>query len=412
MKWIVSGVLSAVSLIVFLVIWQQRPDEETAVDAPASEASSIPPARVPELKAEVETEAERHVAVPETEPFAIIKIQAEVATESEAGTNAFPEAGAFTIINVETATEAGTELETEPDVEPDTKSDAEQDTGTVAGIQAESEIEAIKIEAQTAIEAIQVRAEAEIKAVRIKAQAEIEAVSHTLAEPKTEPEMVLEAEADPEPEAQTEDEAVPETASEIKSEVEAEAESTPEAAPETIPDLKADSRIKVKVESERDTKPAAKVEVKTMRDKEIPAALLKAEKKADPRALKVLRVGRKMTLDDKEIVQGGCWNYADAVYARAGYPTGKRKAVFKGGKDKGPYADAALIQPGDWLYYINHSYRGIEHSAIFIAWTDYDKQQGLMLSYGGESRQEPARYSVYDLTNVYNITRPKKAKKQ
>jgi hypothetical protein len=246
------------------------------------------------------------------------------------------------------------------------------------------------------------RAEAEIEAVKINALAAIEAVSHTLAEPKTEPETVLEAEA----EAQIEPETAPDT------ELEVESEPAPEAVPETIPDLKADSRIKVKVESKRDTKPAAKVEVKTMRDGDIPAALLKAEKKADPRALKVLRAGRKMTLDNKEIIQGGCWNYADAVYARAGYPTGKRKAVFKGGKDKGPYADAALIQPGDWLYYINHSYRGIEHSAIFIAWTDYDKQQGLMLSYGGESRQEPARYSVYDLTNVYNITRPKKAKKQ
>jgi cytoskeletal protein RodZ len=84
MKWIVSGVLLVISLIVFLVIWQQRPDEETAVDAPASEASSILPERVPELKAEVKTEVERHAAVPETEPFAIIKTN-EVATEPEAG---------------------------------------------------------------------------------------------------------------------------------------------------------------------------------------------------------------------------------------------------------------------------------------------------------------------------------------
>ncbi|EDN71465.1 conserved hypothetical protein [Beggiatoa sp. PS] len=74
-------------------------------------------------------------------------------------------------------------------------------------------------------------------------------------------------------------------------------------------------------------------------------------------------------------------------------------------KEKGPYAKLNLIQPGDFLYYINHSYEDIEHSAIFVDWVDSQNKQALMLSYGGESRQEPARYLPYDLSHVYRIVR-------
>jgi hypothetical protein len=134
--------------------------------------------------------------------------------------------------------------------------------------------------------------------------------------------------------------------------------------------------------------------------------LLEAEKKAAPHGRKTLETGRQMTLIDREIIRGGCWDYANEVYNRSGFTTKHRKTVYKTDKT-GPYANAELIQPGDWLYYLNHWYGKIEHSAIFIAWIDYENKEGLMLSYGGEKRREPARYMSYDLTNVYCIIRPR-----
>ncbi len=115
-----------------------------------------------------------------------------------------------------------------------------------------------------------------------------------------------------------------------------------------------------------------------------------------------------MTLLNREIIRGSCWDYADAVYTRAGYPrtTSARLTLFKGTKQRGPYADPAQIQPGDFLYYINHSYGDVEHSAIFVAWLDFEAREALMLSYGGERRKAPARYRAYDLSHVYQITRP------
>jgi len=135
--------------------------------------------------------------------------------------------------------------------------------------------------------------------------------------------------------------------------------------------------------------------------------MLAAERKATHQGRKVLATGRQMTVINEEIIPGGCWDYANEVYNRAGYPNQrqKRRTIFKGSKEKGPYANLSLIQPGDFLHYINHSYGDIEHSAIFVDWVDYQTKQALMLSYGGESRQEPARYLPYDLSHVYRIIR-------
>ncbi|KAB2877512.1 DUF2914 domain-containing protein [bacterium] len=132
--------------------------------------------------------------------------------------------------------------------------------------------------------------------------------------------------------------------------------------------------------------------------------ITKAEKKASEDGRNVLETGRTMTLKNKEILPGSCWDYANAVYDRAGYSWGKREDVFKSAKT-GPYADVSKIKYGDWLYYVNHSYNNIEHSAIFIEWIDIENKLALMLSYGGESRREPARYIPYDLSSVYGITR-------
>jgi len=141
---------------------------------------------------------------------------------------------------------------------------------------------------------------------------------------------------------------------------------------------------------------------------DLESSLKEAEQDADETGRKILMTGREMTIDKHEVVKGSCWDYCNAVYYRSGFPNNKtsRVTVFKGSKDNGPYADAKLIKPGDWLYYVNHSYGNIEHSAIFVRWIDFAARSALMLSYGGEKRSDPARYLAYDLSSVYQIIRP------
>ncbi len=136
--------------------------------------------------------------------------------------------------------------------------------------------------------------------------------------------------------------------------------------------------------------------------------LKEAEESANDTGRRILSAGREMAVEKEEVIRGSCWDFINAVYVRAGYPNDRtsRVTVFKGTKEKGPYARADLIQPGDWLYYINHSYNGIEHSGIFVRWLDFASRNALVLSYGGEKRNETARYLPYDLSNVYNIIRP------
>ena len=128
-----------------------------------------------------------------------------------------------------------------------------------------------------------------------------------------------------------------------------------------------------------------------------------AEKSAEPPARNVLFTLRQM-VQNREIVQGGCWDYLDAAWTRAGVPRNQRKVVFAGNRN-GHFASPDQLRAGDWIYHINHSYRGIEHSGMFIGWVDKERRMGLTLSYAGERRHEPARYKVYDLSSVYQITR-------
>lgn len=123
---------------------------------------------------------------------------------------------------------------------------------------------------------------------------------------------------------------------------------------------------------------------------------------------KVLDMGEIMVLRDREIVRGGCWDYIDTLYSRAGFPRDKRNYIFKERKSFNVTAPFHLIKPGDWLYFINHSYGKVEHSGIFVRWTDKNKKEALLLSYQGESRKKPGRYTIYDITNTYTIIRPKK----
>jgi hypothetical protein len=134
--------------------------------------------------------------------------------------------------------------------------------------------------------------------------------------------------------------------------------------------------------------------------------ILSAEAGAENPGKKILAKGRDMTLTRRLVLPGACWDYINAVYERAGYPSSRRHIVFKKSR-RGPYADPAQIEAGDWLYYLNHSYGGVEHSAIFVAWIDLASKKALMLSYPGENRAVPARYLPYDLSNVTTIVRPK-----
>lgn len=129
-----------------------------------------------------------------------------------------------------------------------------------------------------------------------------------------------------------------------------------------------------------------------------------AETTAPPTVREILLTARQM-VEDGTIVKGGCWNYLDTAWNRAGVGRSQRHVVFKTDKDKPPYAKLDDLQAGDWLYHINYGYRGIEHSGMFIGWLDKDNAIGITLSYAGEHRKEPARYKPYDLSGVYRITR-------
>ncbi len=151
---------------------------------------------------------------------------------------------------------------------------------------------------------------------------------------------------------------------------------------------------------------AIKNTTKTTAKKDATDPKLVAEKNATPEGKAVLETGRKMALEEKVIIKGGCWNWVNECFKRAGYGT-DRHIAYKS-KKSGPYVDINEIQAGDWLYYVNHSYGGVEHSGIFVYWVDKAKKIGVTLSYGGEYRQEPGRYREYLLKDVYYITRPGK----
>lgn len=138
-------------------------------------------------------------------------------------------------------------------------------------------------------------------------------------------------------------------------------------------------------------------------DSEYLPLLSDAETHSSRAASEVISTARKMALNERTIIKGGCWDYLNAVFNRAGV---SRDTIHKGTYGQGPYANSKDIEVGDWLYYINHGYNGVEHSGLFVGWVDERAKQALILSYAGENRREPARYRVYDLSNVYQIMRP------
>lgn len=137
---------------------------------------------------------------------------------------------------------------------------------------------------------------------------------------------------------------------------------------------------------------------------DLEAILDRAEENASPQGKSILSVGRSM-VTDREIVVGSCWDYINTVYNRANFPPNKRTIVLKS-KKKGPFAKIDRIEPGDWLYYINHSYSRVEHSGIFVEWVNRDKKSAVVMSYQGGKKKSSATYKIYDLKNVYYIIRP------
>lgn len=135
--------------------------------------------------------------------------------------------------------------------------------------------------------------------------------------------------------------------------------------------------------------------------------LVSAERRASAAGRRVLATARRM-MKRNVIVVGSCWDYANAVFERAGHPgkRGKRKTIFKGSRSRRRFADVKLIQPGDWLYYVNHQYRNVPHSAIFVAWLDRKRREALMITYRGARRRVPGVLDTYDLSSVYRIIRP------
>lgn len=133
--------------------------------------------------------------------------------------------------------------------------------------------------------------------------------------------------------------------------------------------------------------------------------LNQAEDNATTLGRKILELSRIM-IANNEVIIGSCWDYINGVYNKAGHPSNLRKTVFKS-KLQGPYVDINMIEGGDWLYYVNHSYGGVEHSGVFVAWTNKETKEALIMSYPGGNQSKPARYKTYDLRSVYNIMRPK-----
>jgi len=132
--------------------------------------------------------------------------------------------------------------------------------------------------------------------------------------------------------------------------------------------------------------------------------IYEAELTASKEGREILATGRNLALEERAVIRGSCWDWINAVYKRAGF--GEMNHVVFKSKKRGPYVDHGKIESGDWLYYVNHSYKRVGHSGIFVHWVDRKKKIGMVLSYAGEGRRKPGRYKAYNLKDVYFVKRP------
>jgi len=131
------------------------------------------------------------------------------------------------------------------------------------------------------------------------------------------------------------------------------------------------------------------------------------DKVAHSEGLKVLEKGYQIAYVKKEIISGSCWDFVNAVYNRTGKEY-QKTTIYSSQKSEKKYADKKLLKPGDWIYHINYDYSGVEHSAIFVCWKDFEQGKAVTLSYAGQKRKQAGRFGVYNLNGVYSIFRLKK----
>ncbi len=108
----------------------------------------------------------------------------------------------------------------------------------------------------------------------------------------------------------------------------------------------------------------------------------------------------------KTIIRGSCYDWINMVYKECGYKGKKRKSIFSG-KEAGPYANAMLLRPGDWIMFKNLTYGNIGHSGIFLGWLDFEKRSAIVIGYAGQKRVMPGRFREYEITGLFGITRGK-----
>jgi len=124
-------------------------------------------------------------------------------------------------------------------------------------------------------------------------------------------------------------------------------------------------------------------------------------------ANRVMQTAYRLAFIENFIIQGSCWDFVNAVFTGITSDSIQKKDIYSE-KKAGPYTTVDELQPGDWVYHVNYEYNRIEHSAIFIGWTDYEKGLAIVLYYVGLNRRQPAKFGVHNLNSVYAIFRMEK----
>ena len=125
-----------------------------------------------------------------------------------------------------------------------------------------------------------------------------------------------------------------------------------------------------------------------------------------PAAQRVLETAHRM-VDEGTVIRGSCYRYIDTVFTRAGHDGWRRQETVFRAPTRGPYADLDLLQPGDWLFIVNHpESRPVgTHSVIFVRWIDRADGYAETISYVGGGRDRPGDRVGYDVTRTYRIQR-------
>ncbi len=120
-------------------------------------------------------------------------------------------------------------------------------------------------------------------------------------------------------------------------------------------------------------------------------------------AQRVMATARFISETSQEVIHGGCWDFPDAVFYRAGFPPAARRTLCMT-KASGPYVDYRQVQPGDWLY-IQQKGAIVDHSVIFISWKDLETKEANVYDYGGTGRKSKAYFNTADCSQIWGIIR-------